>query len=147
MASVSTYLNFPRNTEEAFTFYKSVFKSEFSGNGIMRFSDIPPAEGMPALAEEDKHLVMHVTLPILGSHLLMGSDAPESMGFKVNPGNNVYVMLEPDTKAETERLFSALSEGGTVETELQDMFWGGYYGSCRDKFGIQWMFNFEQKQD
>ena len=71
----------------------------------------------------------------------MGTDAPESMGFKVNIGNNVYINLEPDTRAETDRLFSALSAGGKIETALQDMFWGAYFGSCRDKFGVQWMFN------
>ena len=141
MARVSIYLNFPRNTEEAFNFYKSVFGGEFTGNGIARFSDIPPMEGMPPLAEEDKNLVMHVELPIAGGHLLMGTDAPESMGFTVNFGNNVYLMLNLDNKAETQKLFYALSSDGTVTQELQDMFWGAYYGSCTDKFGVQWMFS------
>jgi PhnB protein len=95
---------------------------------------------MPLLAEEDKNLVMHVALPILGGHLLMGTDAPESMNFKVKPGNNVYISLHPDSRKETQRLFNALSKGGKVEQELQDMFWGDYYGSICDKFGIQWMF-------
>ena len=144
MASVSTYLNFTRNTEEAFNFYKSVFGGEFAGN-IARFGDIPPAENMPALAEADKNLVMHVALPILGGHVLMGTDAPESMNFKVHFGNNVYINLEPDTRAETQRLFKALSAGGKVEMELQDMFWGDYYGSCKDKFGVQWMFACSEK--
>ncbi|MFT3739910.1 MAG: VOC family protein [Breznakibacter sp.] len=141
MARVSTYLNFPRQTEEAFNFYKSVFGGEFGGEGIARFSDIPASDGANALPDEERDLVMHVELKILGEHVLMGTDAPESMGFKVNPGNNIYINLEPDTKAETRRLFNALSEGGTVTMELQDMFWGAYYGSCTDKFGIQWMFN------
>jgi PhnB protein len=147
MASVSTYLNFFRNTEEAFNFYKTVFGTGFQGNGIMRFRDIPPVDGAPPLPEADLDLVMHVTLPILGGHLLMGTDAPESMGFRLKQGNNVYINLEPDTRAETERLFKALSEGGTVEQELQDMFWGDYYGSCRDKFGVQWMFNCAAKPE
>lgn len=111
----------------------------------MRFSDIPLSPGAPQLAEEDKNLVMHVELPILGGHKLMGTDAPESMGFKVNPGNNVYISLHPDTRIETKRLFDALSEGGTVSQPLQDMFWGDYYGSCTDKYGIQWMFNCSEK--
>jgi len=145
MAKVSTYLNFPNQTEEAFTFYQSVFGGEFIG-GIARFGDIPPAEGMPPIAESDKNLVMHIVLPILGGHHLMGTDAPESMGFKVNFGNNIYLNLEPDTRAETKLLFDALSAGGTVEQELQDMFWGDYYGSCKDKFGVQWMFNCAEKQ-
>lgn len=97
------------------------------------------------MSEVDKNLVMHVVLPILGGHELMGTDAPESMGFKVNMGNNVYINLEPDTCAETLRLFKALSEGGTVGIDLQDMFWGSYYGSCKDKFGVQWMFNCSEK--
>jgi PhnB protein len=141
MARVSTYLNFPRNTEEAFSFYKSVFGGEFSGHGIVRFKDIPPTEGMPPINENDKNLIMHVELPIVGGHILMGTDAPESMGFKVNFGNNVYINLEPDTKAETKKLFVALAAEGAIIMELQVMFWGAYYGSCTDKFGIQWMFN------
>ena len=104
MARVATYLNFPRNTEEAFNFYKSIFGGEFSRGGIARFRDIPPADGMPAMAEEDKNLVMHVELPILGGHLLMGTDAPESMGFVVNYGNNVHINLEPDSKEETKKI-------------------------------------------
>ncbi|MCB0664008.1 MAG: VOC family protein, partial [Saprospiraceae bacterium] len=107
--------------------------------------DAPSYEGMPPLAEEDKNLVMHIMLPILGGHQLMGTDAPESMGFKLNQGNNVHINLEPDTRAETKRLFDALSEGGTVTMELMDMFWGDYFGSCVDKFGIQWMFNCREK--
>jgi PhnB protein len=141
MARVSTYLNFPRQTEEVFNFYRSVFGGEFGGSGISRFGDIPPSDDAPGAPDEDKNLVMHVELAITGGHLLMGTDAPESMGFRVNFGNNVYLNLEPDTKTETKRLFDALSAGGIVTMELQDMFWGAYYGSCTDKYGIQWMFN------
>ncbi len=136
-----TYLNFPRNTEEAFNFYKSIFGGEFSGGGIARFGDMPPTEGMPAVAEEDKNLIVHIELPILGGHVIMATDAPESMGFHVNFGNNVYLNLEPDTQAETKKLFEALSLGGSVTMQLQVMFWGAYYGSCIDKFGVNWMFN------
>ena len=145
MARTSTYLNFPRNTEEAFNFYKSVFGGEFNGGRIARFSDIPPGDGAPPIADEDKNLVMHVELPIVGGHILMGTDAPGSMGFNVLVGNNVYISLEPDTKAETKKLFDALSAGGKVTMELADMFWGAYFGSCTDKFGIQWMFNCTEK--
>jgi PhnB protein len=145
MAKVSTYLNFPRTTEAAFNFYKEIFGGEFEG-GVNRFSDIPPQEGVPPIAEEDRDLVMHVALPILGGHVLMGTDAPESMGFIVNQGNNVYINLEPDTRSETQRLYNALSEGGKVEQELQEMFWGDYYGSCVDKFGTLWMFNCASKE-
>jgi PhnB protein len=144
MAKTSTYLNFPRSTEEAFLFYQSIFGGEFIG-GIARFSDIPPSDNMPPLEDADKNLVMHIALPILGGHMLMGADAPESMGFTIHSGNNLHLNLEPDTRDETERLFIALSAGGKIEMELQDMFWGDYYGSCRDKYGVQWMFNCAEK--
>jgi len=145
MSSVSTYLNFPRNTEEAFNFYKSVFGGEFYGGKIMRFGDMPPQDGAPPMAEGDKNLVIHVALPITGGHMLMGTDAPETMGFKVNFGNNVHINLQTDTRTETQRLFKALSAGGVVSMDLQDMFWGDYFGSCTDKFGVQWMFNCQEK--
>ena len=145
MARVSTYLNFPRNTEEVFNFYKCIFGGEFTGGGVARFKDIPKAEGMPTIAKEDEDLIMHIELALPGGHILMGTDAPESMGFQVNFGNNVHISLEPDTKAETKILFDKLSEGGKVTQELQVMFWGAYYGSCTDKFGIQWMFNCNEK--
>ena len=144
MARVSIYLNFVRNTEEAFLFYKEVFGGEFEG-GLHRMGEVPPQDGVPPLADEDKNLLMHVALPILGNFMLMGTDAPESMGFNVVQGNNVYINLEPDTREETERLFALLSDGGKVEMELQEMFWGDYFGSCKDKFGILWMFNCTEK--
>jgi PhnB protein len=97
------------------------------------------------MAEADKNLVMHVELPILAGHVLMGTDAPESMGFKVAAGNNVHINLEPDTRAETDRLFAALASGGKVEMPMQDMFWGSYFGSLTDRFGVQWMFNCSSK--
>ena len=144
MAKVSTYLNFPRTTEQAFNFYKLVFGGEFVGK-VSRFRDNTSAD-YPPLAEADKNLIMHIALPILSGHMLMGTDAPESMGFKVNFGNNVYINLEPDTRVETDRLFKALSAGGQVEMELQEMFWGDYFGSCVDKFGTKWMFNCSSKK-
>ena len=145
MARVTTYLNFSRNTEEAFNFYRSVFGGEFSGNGIARLGDIPSSENTPELADEDKNLIMHIELPVLGGHVLMGTDAPESMGFNINFGNNIHINLEPDTRTETKRLFDSLSAGGKITMELQEMFWGAYYGSCTDKYGVQWMFNCTQK--
>lgn len=146
MAIVSTYLNFSRNTEEAFNFYKKVFRSEFIGE-VSRFRDIPPSDEYSPLPEQDLDLVMHVSLPILGGHVISGTDAPESMGFKLIQGSTVYINLQPDTREETDRLFAALSEGGKVEQELQVMFWGDYYGSCQDKFGVRWMFNCSEKKD
>ncbi|MBX7168794.1 MAG: VOC family protein [Pirellulales bacterium] len=140
MAKVSTYLNFGRSTEQAFEFYRSVFGGEFIG-GIHRFRDMPPGPGQPPLAEADKDLVMHVALRTLGEHVLMGTDAPESMGLQVQFGNNISINLEPDTRAEAERLFRALGAGGQVEMPLQDVFWGAYFGSLTDRFGVRWMVN------
>ncbi|MDX5479005.1 MAG: VOC family protein, partial [Cyclobacteriaceae bacterium] len=76
-----------------------------------------------------------------GVHLLMGTDAPESMGFNLVKGNNVHISLHLDSKEETEQYYQALSKEGEVSMELSEMFWGEYYGSCTDKFGIQWMFH------
>jgi PhnB protein len=140
MARVSTYLNFPRSTKEAFDFYRSVFGTEFLG-GIMRFGDIPAQPGQPPMAQADKDLVMHIELPILAGHVLMGTDAPESMGFTLTQGNTVTINLEPDTRPETDKLFAALAKGGTVDMPLAQQFWGAYFGILVDKFGIRWMFN------
>ncbi len=145
MARTSTYLNFANNTEEVFNFYKTVFGGEFTGNGIMRFGDMPPMEGMPPTPDALKNLVVHIELPITGGHLLMGTDAPAEMGFALIKGNNVNINLEPDTKEEADRLFVALSAGGTISMPMQDMFWGAYFGSCTDKYGINWMINFQNK--
>jgi PhnB protein len=91
MARVCTYLNFQRNTEEAFNFYQCVFGGEFTGGGVGRFKDVPMPEGAPAMAEEDLNLIMHIELNLLGVHALMGTDAPESFGFNVVQGNNVHI--------------------------------------------------------
>lgn len=144
MAKTSIYLNFNRNTEEAFNFYRSVFGTEFIGEP-MRMGNVPPHEGQVELSAEDKNLIMHVALPILGGLQLMGTDATESMGMTVNFGNNIYINLEPDTRIETDALFKKLSDGGNVEMPLQEMFWGDYFGSCTDRFGVQWMFNCSSK--
>jgi PhnB protein len=144
MARVSTYLNFPRSTEAAFVFYRSVFGGDFNAP-IHRFADVPLAPGQVPMAEADKNLVMHVELTILGGHVLMGTDAPESMGFQLTLGNNVHINLEPDSRAETERLFAALAAGGRADMPLQDMFWGSYFGSLTDKFGVHWMLNCSSK--
>jgi len=140
MAKVSVYLNFNGEAEEAFEFYKEVFQSEYI-DPIARFSDVPQEEHMPDLSEEDKKLVMHVSLPITGGFVLMGCDAPSSMGMKANVGNNIHLNLQPDNRDEADRLFNALAEGGTITMPQGDMFWGAYYGSLTDKYGIHWMIN------
>lgn len=145
MARTSTYLNFDRQTEEAFNFYKSVFGGEFIKNSVSRFSSIPATKGIEPIKDEDEDLISHIELSILGGHVLMGSDSPKSRGFLMNFGNNSHINLEFDSEAETQKIFYALSKGGKITMELQNMFWGAYYGSCVDKFGVQWMFNFIKK--
>jgi PhnB protein len=144
MSKVSIYLNFNRTTEAAFEFYRSVFGGEFIG-GIHRMGEVPATAGQPTLAEADKNLVMHIALPIFENLVLMGTDAPESMGLTLNQGNNVYINLEPDTRILTDQLFSKLSANGEVEMPLQEMFWGDYFGSCTDQFGVRWMCNCASK--
>lgn len=101
---------------------------------------------IPSTRDEDKKLILHAELPILGGHILMATDAPESMGLKVDYGNNIHINLEPETREETKRLYEALSGGGKITMELQDMFWRAYYGSCTDKYGVNWMFNCAEKE-
>ena len=144
MARVSTYLNFPGTTEEAFIFYRSVFGGEFNGP-ISRFGDMPASPDQPPMPDDVKRLVLHIELPILGGHILMATDAVQSMGFTVQSGNNTHINLEPDSREEAERLFNGLSRGGKIEMPLQDMFWGAYYGSFVDQFGIHWMVNYAKQ--
>ena len=144
MAKVSIYLNFMRNTREAFEFYKTVFGTEFS-SPFMYMRDVPADPGMPPLPENEKDKIMHVALPILGGTEIMGTDVLESMGQSLKIGNNTTINLEPDSREETERLYNALSAGGTDCMPLQDMFWGAYWGTCLDRFGIRWMFNFSTR--
>jgi len=140
-ARVSSYLNFPGNTEEVFNFYKKVFRTDFV-QGIQRFGDIPASSDHPPVSDAVKNLILHVQLPLLGDHILMGSDAPKEMGFTVTPGNNMHISLEPDSREEADRIFKELSAGGEISMPIQDMFWGAYYGSFSDKFGINWMVSY-----
>lgn len=142
MTAINPYLNFNGNTEEAFNFYKSVFGGEFMG-GIMRFKDMPEGD---KLSLEDQNKVMHVNLPIGGDNYLMATDAIESMGKKLSVGNNVQVMISPDSQEEADRLFDGLSAGGKVEMPLANQFWGAYYGEFIDKFGINWLIHFNKQE-
>lgn len=130
MAGVATYVFLPGTTEAAFDFYKSAFGTEYSGNGPMRYADAPEGGGVP---EEQLQSVMHVGIEILGGHMLMGTDSPD-----VKVGDNVSIMLMPDTREEADELFAKLSEGGSNLQPMDDMFWGDYWGSFTDKFGIGW---------
>lgn len=143
-ARVCTYLNFPGNTEEAFNFYRSVFQTEFIG-GIQRFDQVADTPGHPPVSEEVNKMILHVELPILNDHVLMGTDAPKEMGFTLSAGNNMHIQLEPESREDTDRIFNQLSEGGVISMPLQDMFWGAYFGSFTDRFGINWMVNCQVK--
>jgi len=135
---VNTYLNFLGNTEEVFNFYKSVFGGEFSS--LVHFQDMK-MEGVN-IPQEDQDKIMHIALPISKDHILMASDALESLGQKLTQGNNVHISVHPDDKEEAGRIFAALSEGGKVEMPIADQMWGDYYGSFKDKFGVNWMVNY-----
>ncbi|RPI73020.1 MAG: VOC family protein [Ignavibacteriales bacterium] len=143
MATINTYLNFPVNTEEAFNFYKSVFGGDFAG-GINRFGDMPESGNV---SESDKNKIMHVGLPVGKNNMLMATDALESMGQKLDFGNNVHLSLEADNKEEADKLFKSLSEGGKVTMPLADAFWGAYFGMLTDKFGVHWMVNYTYLQN
>lgn len=145
MARVSTYLNFLGNTEEAFEFYRSVFGTEYIG-AIARMGDVPSNPDVPPLSEAEQRMVMHIQLPILGGHVLMGTDMIESMGHQLRVGNNTTIMLEPDTRAEADRIYTALAEGGSDASGMTEMFWGAYWGVCLDRFGIRWMVNVNDPQ-
>ena len=140
MARASTSLNFPGTTLEAFEFYRSVFGAEFIGP-ILRMGDIPASPDGPAFAESEADMVMHIELPILAGHVLMGTDVVPSMGHQLVSGNNVEINLEPDTRIEADRLHAALGAGGSASMAMMELFWGGAWGSCTDRFGIAWMVN------
>ena len=138
MAGVSIYLNFNGNTEEAFVFYRSVFGGDFSL--LQRFSDMP---GNDQVSKADLKKLIHIALSLNEHVTLHGTDAIDNMGRKLVVGNNVSILLDAKSKAEAEKLFNKLSVNGMVEMPLQDTFWGAYYGSFKDQFGIYWMINFD----
>lgn len=138
MSQFNSYLNFPGNTEEAFNFYKSVFGGEFQA--VMRFGEM---EGCGEIPEAEKSKIAHVALPVGNGSMLMGTDSLESMGQKINFGNNYYICITPDSRDDADRLFGSLSGGGKIEMPMTDMPWGGYFGSFTDKFGAQWMLHYD----
>ncbi|MCU1494902.1 MAG: 3-demethylubiquinone-9 3-methyltransferase [Acidimicrobiaceae bacterium] len=139
MARVSTYLNFMGQAEEALGFYASVFGTELAA--LERFADMPADPSAPPLSAVEQQLILHAELPILAGHVLMATDMLESMGHAVRIGNNVTINLEPDSRAEADRLFSALSKGSSEAMGMMEMFWGAYWGTCLDRYGIRWMVN------
>jgi PhnB protein len=141
MLTVNPYLNFAGNTEEAFIFYRSVFGGEF--RALQRFKDTPETANVP---NNEKDKIMHIALPIGKGNVLMATDTLDSMGQKLTVGNNIYITIRPESNQEADQLFKKLSARGKVEMPLQDMFWGAYFGAFRDRFGVQWMINYDSKQ-
>ncbi|MCD9575870.1 VOC family protein [Flavobacterium soyae] len=144
MTTVNPYLVFNGNCEEAFLHYKSVFGGEFSYIG--RFKEMPAAEdgGCTEVSEKDANRIMHVSLPI-GNTILMGSDSSEQSG-DVKFGGNFSVSVNVKSTEEADRIFNGLSEGGNVFMPMDKTFWGAYFGMFTDKFGINWMVNFDENQ-
>ncbi len=141
MATLNPYLNFPGTAEAAFNFYKSVFGGEFAA--LQRFKDTPESS---KVAKADQEKIMHISLPIGKGNILMATDALESMGQPLTVGNNFYLSLSTESEAETTKLFNALSAGGQIIMPLEKTFWGALFGMFTDKFGINWMVNFDYNQ-
>lgn len=141
MFKTNPYLNFDGNTEEAFNFYKSVFGGEFLY--VHRMGDMPGGDKLP---DDEKNRLMHISLPISEYTTLMGSDILPSAGHRLNKGNNIYISLHPESREEADQLFKGLSEGGTIEMPMEDQFWGDYFGSFIDRFGIGWMINYSSEE-
>ena len=139
MSRANTYLNFPGNAEEAFTYYADVFGSRVVG--LTRFRD---NGGVPGIGEDESDKVLHAEVTILNGHVLMATDALESMGQRVRVGNNTTISLETDTREDADRLFLALSDGGSEMAGMMEMFFG-YWGTCLDRFGVRWMINFREE--
>ncbi len=140
MALINPHINFNGNAEEAFTFYKSVFGGEFAK--IMRFKDLSSPE-FP-VAEKDANKIMHIALPI-GKNILMANDVPESMGQVNENENRSKISISAESRKEADKLFNGLSVGGQIEMPIADSPWGSYFGMFRDKFGIEWMVDFDSK--
>lgn len=139
MARVNTYLNFQGQTEEAFAFYAAAFGTEITM--LSRYSDVP--EMVPGdLPADEQNLVMHAQLPIVAGHLLMATDMLESMGQQTRIGNNTTLCVDVDDRAEADRLYRALSEGGSEGSPMADMPWGAYWGVILDRYGIRWMISY-----
>ena len=137
MASINPHINFNGNAEEAFNFYKSVFGGEFAK--IMRFKDLASAE-FP-VAEHEANKIMHIALPI-GKSILMANDVPEILGRTNEHENRSKIVISAESKEEADKLFHGLSAGGQIEMPISDSPWGSYFGMFRDKFGIEWMVDF-----
>ncbi|WP_421764677.1 VOC family protein [Ekhidna sp.] len=145
MPTINTYLTFNGNCEEAFNFYKSVFGGEFSFMG--RFADIPSDAGGDSIPEDQKNRVMHVSLPISKETILLGSDTGGEWGADFKAGNNFSISITADSKEQADQFFEKLSLGGNVTMPLSDTFWGDYFGSFSDQFGINWMVGYNSQSN
>ena len=143
MAQINPHINFNGNAEEAFTFYRSVFGGEFAK--IIRFKDLASPEFPVAEKEENK--IMHIALPIGKSNMLMANDVPEIMGKTNENENRSKIVISAATKDEADKLFNGLSVGGQIEGPVGDSPWGTYFGCFRDKYGIEWIVEFEPKHE
>lgn len=141
MASINPYIHFNGNAEEAFTFYKSVFGGDFAM--VARFKDLQSTEH--PVPENEANKIMHISLPIGKTNVLMGSDTPEVMGKHNENETRSKISITADSKEEADRLFNGLSAGGEIEMPVADSPWGSYFGMFRDKYGIEWMVSFESK--
>ena len=140
MALINPYINFNGNAEEAFNFYKSVFGGEFAL--IVRFKDMSNPE-FP-IAENEANKIMHIALPI-GQNVLMANDVPERMGRVNENENRSKISVSAQSREEADKLFNGLSAGGSIEMPIADSPWGSYFGMFRDKYGIEWMVDFDPK--
>ena len=140
MAQINPHINFNGNAEEAFTFYKSVFGGEFTK--IIRFKDLSGPE-FP-VADNDANKIMLIALPI-GKNTLMANDVPESMGPTNENENRSKISISAESREEADKLFNGLSVGGQIEVQIGDSPWGSYFGMFRDKYGIEWMVDFDPK--
>ncbi len=142
MATVNVYLTFNGNCEEAFGFYKSVFGGEFPYIG--RYKDMPPQENCASISEAEGNRIMHVSLPISKETILMGSDTGGGWGDNYQQGNNYSISINAGSKDEADKLFNGLSAGGQITMPMEKTFWGAYFGMFVDKFGVNWMVNFDE---
>jgi PhnB protein len=140
MVTINPYLNFPGNSLEAFTFYKSVFGGEFAV--VMSFGDM----GGENVAEEDKEKLMHIALPIGKGNILMATDTVGEMGMGYKEGNNFHLSLNVESKEEGDTVYNALSAGGITTVPMAISAWGSYFGMLVDKFGISWMVSFDENR-
>lgn len=142
MALINPYIHFNGNAEEAFLFYKSVFGGEFAM--LVRFRDMP-GEPNNSITDREGNKIMHIALPIGKSNVMMGSDVPEFMGQVNENENRSKISVSTESKEEADKIFNGLSAGGNIEVPIDESPWGSYFGMFRDKYGIEWMVDFDPK--